>query len=281
MMDKEGSEGQKEIATKGGEASMMAVLGQAEGLFVASLTAPLCWVVREPDGSFRARNGSAFFLDAGEGPFCVTACHVIEGLRQACASENVVAFQLGNLPIDFKGRHSIIAEHKGLDIATFRVSTDEIASIGKTVLTGYQEAWPPRPPDQNRGIYYAGFPGVERRLSLPSEISFGVAAGGGVANSVSETDISSLIERENLIPVLGRGLPPENYDFGGMSGGPMLSVIETRGLRSWALAGVIYQGPNTSSNPDEAIAGLEIIKARRAYFIQPDGRLDIQRWDSR
>jgi hypothetical protein len=29
-----------------------------------------------------------------------------------------------------------------------------------------------------------------------------------------------------------------------MSGGPMLTVIETSTIRSWALAGVIYEGPN-------------------------------------
>jgi len=61
----------------------------------------------------------------------------------------------------------------------------------------------------------------------------------------------------------------------------MLSVIEYRRLRSWAPAGVIYRGLNTPSNRDEAVAGLKIVNARRAYFIQPDGTLDMQSWDSR
>jgi hypothetical protein len=86
-----------------------------------------------------------------------------------------------------------------------------------------------------------------------------------------------LIEREHLVAVLGGGIPPENFDFGGISGGPMLMVVQQQ-LRSWALAGVIYQGPNVSGNPEEAIAGLEIIKARRAHFLLPDGRLDRARW---
>jgi hypothetical protein len=39
-------------------------------------------------------------------------------------------------------------------------------------------------------------------------------------------------------------------------GGPMLYVVETSsGLRLNALAGVIYAGPNTSSDPNEAIPG--------------------------
>jgi hypothetical protein len=67
--------------------------------------------------------------------------------------------------------------------------------------------------------------------------------------------------------------------FRGMSGGLMLTVIQNR-LRSWSLAGVIYQGPNTSADEGQAIAGLEVIRARRAHFILPDGRLDVARWKS-
>ncbi|MCH7637172.1 MAG: hypothetical protein IIA12_05815 [Proteobacteria bacterium] len=112
-----------------------------------------------------------------------------------------------------------------------------------------------------------------------NEFSFGAAAGGGVASSVSEADISSLIEREHLIATLGQEVPDSNYDFRGMSGGPMLSVIEKNGLRTWALAGVIYEGPNPSRNHEESIAGLQIMRARRAHYIRPDGTLDDQLWN--
>lgn len=274
------SGGLPEIATEEEARAIMAGgLGKAELEFVTSLTAPLYWVIRKNDNHFRARNGSAFFLDTGDGPLCVTAHHVIEGWKEDCRDGNVVAIQLGDLPIDFESRHALIAAHEGMDIATFQITLDEIRSIGKTVLTGSQSDWPPGPPQQDRRIYYSGFPGVETIWLSPSEISFGIATGGGVASSISESDVSSLIQREHLIAVLGIGLPPENYDFGGMSGGPMLMAIERAGIRSWALAGVIYQGPNPSPDPEQAIAGLEIIKARRAHFILPDGTLDVGRWD--
>jgi hypothetical protein len=154
----------------------------------------------------------------------------------------------------------------------------QIRSIGKTVLTGYQKSWPPSPPQKDRGIYHSGFAGISTQWLSAREVEFGIAAGGGVASSISETDVSSLVERENLIDVMGLGLPAENFDFRGISGGPMLSVIEHRGLRSWQLAGVIYQGPNPADDPEQAIPGLEIIKARRAHFILPDGSLDEARW---
>jgi hypothetical protein len=101
--------------------------------------------------------------------------------------------------------------------------------------------------------------------------------GGGIATSVSEKDVSSQIEREYLMSYFGQGIPPENYDFRGLSGGPMLAVVEST-LRSWALVGVVYQGPNTSLDANEAIPGLEVIRARRPHFILPDGTLDRARW---
>lgn len=111
------------------------------------------------------------------------------------------------------------------------------------------------------------------------EVIFATTAVSGIATSVSEKDVSTLIEREYLMPVLGGGIPPENFDFGGISGGPMVTDIQDT-LWSCTLAGVIYKGPNVSNDPNEAIAGLEIVAARRAHFILPDGKLDKMRWSS-
>jgi hypothetical protein len=264
---------------KEARAVISAGLGRAELELATSFTAPLYWIIRETDGKYRVRNGSAFFLDAGAGPFGVTANHVIDGWRQDRAHGNVVALQLGlDLQLDLEEEHAIIAAHQGLDLATFRITANEIKRIGKQTLTGYQKSWPPGPPEQGRGIYYSGFPATETIWLSPRAISFGAAAGGGVASSVSDTDVSMLIEQQSLIGVIGGGSLPENYDFRGISGGPVLTVVETSTIRSWALAGVIYEGPNPSADDAQAIAGLEIIRARRAHFILPDGQLDIRRW---
>ena len=213
---------------KEARAVISAGLGRAELELATSFTAPLYWIIREADGKYRVRNGSAFFLDAGAGPFGVTANHVIDGWRQDRAHGNVVALQLGlDLQLDLEGEHAIIAAHQGLDVATFRITANEIKRIGKQILTGYQKSWPPSPPEQGRGIYYSGFPATETIWLSPRAISFGAAPGGGVASSVSETDISMLIEQQSLIAVMGGGSPPENYNFGGMSGGPVLTVVET------------------------------------------------------
>lgn len=259
---------------------MLAGLGRAELEFVASLTVPLFWVERQPSGDFRVRNGSAFFLDTGERLFGVTAAHVIREMEAARARRNIVALNLGGtIQFDPDNRHRQIAIDDEIDIATFQVGVDEITALEKVALTGYQRRWPPSPPQTGRGVYYCGFPGRNTLWMARDEISFGCVPAGGVASSVSELDVSTQIERDYILDVMGLGLPPENFDFGGMSGGPMLSVVERNGLRSWQLAGVIYQGPNTEIGED-AITGLEVIRARRAHFIMPDGSLDLPGWAS-
>jgi len=247
--------------------------------FVASLTAPLYWVIREDGAEPVVRNGTAFFLDVGQGPFGVTANHVIEGYEQARDQGNVVACQIGqDLRFDIQGSHRILCRHPDIDIATFQISADEIRSMGRTVFTGQQSIWPPPPPERDRGVLFAGIPGVHTSWLSSNEISFGVAPGIGIATSVGDRDISFQIKRQHLVDAMGNGVPPENFDFGGMSGGPMLTIVEHNGLRSYRLAGVIYQGPNPSCDATEAISGLEIVRARRADFILTDGRLDIARW---
>lgn len=260
---------------------IMKDLGKAEGEFVTSLTAPLYWIIEEGNSWPIVINGSAFFLNAGEGPFGVTACHVINKLEEDLLTGKVVACQLGDdLIFDLNNKNRIIDKHDDIDIATFKISIDEIKSIGNNILTGYQGEWPPKPPMQDRGVYFSGFPNKEVIWLSRNRISFGATPVGGIASSINDRYISVLIEREYLIDTIGKGLPPENFNFSGISGSPMLTVVESSTLRLWRLAGVIYQGPNPSDNLSEAIAGLQIIKARRADFILSNGRLNKQLWDS-
>lgn len=102
----------------------------------------------------------------------------------------------------------------------------------------------------------------------------------GMVSSSHETMTSILIERERLVRMLGDGDMPENFNFGGMSGGPLLAIIQAEVMRTWRPAGVIIQGPNPGDSPDQdAIPGLEIIRARPIHFIKADGYLDLDRWE--
>jgi hypothetical protein len=61
---------------------------------VTSYCAPLYWAVRDEDGSFGSHNGTAFFLDAGEGLFAVTACHLVDGWNASRATEDAGPLRL-------------------------------------------------------------------------------------------------------------------------------------------------------------------------------------------
>jgi hypothetical protein len=217
----------------------------------------------------------------------VTAAHVIEGprsWRKHWEQHGPTPLRLGgrrgtSAPFDWDARAVDIDLE--IDIATFAISPKEIAAINRSVYSGYQPDWPPPPPEKSKGIYYCGFPGHGTRQISREAVQFGAVVGSGVASGVNEADVSSLIERGYLEPALGEGIPPENYDFGGISGGPMVYVVEKKsGIRLNALAGVIYSGPNTSTDPNEAIPGFELIRARRARFIRSDGFLDRDLWRS-
>ena len=61
------------------KAIMSGGLGDYELERVAGYCAPLYWAVRDAPRSVSSHNGTAFFLNVGEGVFAVTACHVIDG----------------------------------------------------------------------------------------------------------------------------------------------------------------------------------------------------------
>lgn len=256
-------------------------LGKAELEFVASLTTPIFWVLRDSSGKEMVRNGSLFFLDAGEGAFAVTAAHVVTECLKDSKSKSFVQCMIGRenksaYPFNLGDR--VIAVDPDIDIATLRFSAEEVKLIGRTVLTGSQKVWPPRLAEVDGGVTYCGFPGNGRQWRAPREISFGCVPMAGILTSAHESCISIQIEREKLMRVLGEEDMPENFDFGGMSGGPVLAIVQTETLRYWKPAGVIIQGPNPTGDPAESIQGLEIIRARPVHFINPDGTLDIARW---
>jgi hypothetical protein len=74
---------------------------------------------------------------------------------------------------------------------------------------------------------------------------------------------------------------PENFNFGGMSGGPpLIAIVQAEIMRTWKPAGVIISGPNPGDAPDQDfIPGFEVIRARPIHFIKADGTLDHDRWD--
>jgi hypothetical protein len=237
-------------------------LHKASTLYVA----PLYWFVRGQGEIDDVKSATVFFIDCGDGPFAVTAAHVVDEIFDDQAAGRVLLCQMANVPIDPVDR--LIDMDEDLDLATFRVDPREIAAARSVPLTIPKGRWPPPAPKIGSGVLFSGYPGHERLREGPRRLNFGIYAAAVLATSVGDRDIKCQIEREHMVATLAKEIPAPYYDLGGISGAPLLTLVESNGVVTWQLGGVIY----------EAYAGEELgmgmIVARRADFIGASGKLN-------
>lgn len=86
----------------------------------------------------------------------VTAGHVFEQFVEDRTGRRIRGCQIGNVGFNPEERLIDWGHDKRIDIATFRITPEEIAEIGKSVVIGTDGAWPP-PPDENGVVYFGGF----------------------------------------------------------------------------------------------------------------------------
>ncbi len=223
-------------------------------------------------------NGTAFVVSLGQGPFAVTADHVIE-VALAATVEKVglfpKRFEQPALPLvempDFEER--IIARDAERDIATFRLTSEEVDRLKVSVLT----VQPMVPTEGTGGVAFIGYPGTQREVTAVRHgpdgpeitLNWVVFPGFGVAASVSERQVIFQFDRSELTdPPPGFCHPDPDLDLGGMSGGPMLMKCETRsGIEFWAPGGVITEGKMSA----DLNGGF--LFASRLDRLQADGRI--------
>jgi hypothetical protein len=204
------------------------------------------------------RNGSAFVLDCGRGPFVVTAAHVFsEFLADKRRAQRIVS-QIGNVAFDLEERLIDSGHDRRIDIATFRIEANELAELGKPVLVGTDGAWPD-PPNPGEVTLFGGFLGSQRIVIGSNDVSFGLHLGMTPVSDFTEHQIRCCLDRRNWVDVRGLGLPLPGYNIGGISGGPLLVPTYFDRRWSWRLAGVISEA--------QMLKEYEAITAVRAHFI--------------
>ena len=228
---------------------------------VAGHVAPFFFLPGPSADGNTINNGSAFFLDCGQGTFAVTADHVYQAYLNRKGNDPGLLCRIGDVP--FAPEERLIDRDPERDIATFRIEEKEVARAGKAVHKPSPERWPPEPPHRGQGVVFAGFPGCERRLNRDQEVEFGICAAALVTSSINDRDIICRLERENWLATFGAGLPRGNQFLGGLSGAPLWAVVERAGVTTWRLGGVI-----SSFNE-----GWKLLKAKHAACILADGRL--------
>lgn len=248
----------------------------------ASICSPLWWKSRNDDGHWDVHNGTAFFLRTEAALFGVTAAHVLEGQsgwrwhqkNRECTPLRLTGSRSTTLELDWNVR--AVDANLDIDIATFMITEAEISTIGQNIFTSTKEPWPQK---NGEWVSYCGFPGKGVRTTAPAERTFGAAVATGKVASVNDRDVHVQLERQDLVPVMGRGLPPTDFDFGGISGGPLIRNFLTSEKEPFrVLGGVIRQGRGAPDELGQFIPGFELITARRADFLNDDGTLDHAAW---
>ena len=239
------------------EAKKLAAGPYAEQLLwvLFAYAVPLSWATAVTSGGPVVTNGTAFFLQTPRTLMGITAAHVVTAhLRQKEITPHTVC-HLGDIEFDLA--EALIDHGDRPDITTFRVTEKLLANLKKQPITG----WPPTVPTPGKGILYAGYPGLQRQQVERREFSFGLYGANNVAHSVDGEKITAMVHHDRVVSTIGQKPPPE-YDIGGMSGGPLATIIESpTGLISWRLGGVISQG----------LTMADILYAARADAIQDDG----------
>lgn len=210
-------------------------------------------------------NGTAFILDTGERNIVVTAAHVYRSYLQQKKNGEANFCQLSEIDFDLESRLISMPEIGETDIATFDISQDEIKSVGKNVLRGSNQFWPPSRPEEGNMVVVSGFPGQERLRKGGNYYTFGYYCFNTPVNSISNRHFGCSFDRKYWIDALGKGLPPDNYDMGGISGAPAIALIKSESeIVSWRLAGVVYE-----ANASETLG--EIMFVHHADLIEPNG----------
>lgn len=111
--------------------------------------------------------GTVSLVHTGERPLGITAAHVVWTYLEARSANRELVVQIGNKVGPLHER--IIDRSDSLDLCTLDFSEVEIEGMGGSLhLSPY--AWPPKPPEEGRGVFFAGYPSVsqdaaERRIA--------------------------------------------------------------------------------------------------------------------
>ena len=221
---------------------------------------PIYWFDTDQSDQGILHNGTLTLVQTNQRLLGITAEHVIAAYLTDREDLNV-QLQLGNAAVE---NLKIIDKSGRVDLATVAIDKAILSKLGKDVTP--LSAWPPQPPQEGRGIMFAGYPGGERIEEENFELSFGLYTAVGVARHVSDEQITWVGERDFVIDHPTIPIPPPGYDTGGISGGPLISWFETEArVAHYCLSGIISQ----------AHAELEYLIAKRADFIRGDGSIRI------
>ena len=212
-------------------------------------------------GTMAANTASVFFLDFGDTLFAVTAAHVYDAYLEAKKrSGNRLNCQIENMPFDLEPRFAGRGESKELDIATFEISRDELATIGKHAVSA--RSWPPPVAVEGQEVFLAGFSCPSGNWAGWRPTSFGLYVGQTPITKVTDERVECAFEPEFWMAPEHASLPSAGFHTANLCGGPLLIPILNDGQWQFALGGVIADAVFNKA-----------VHAVPARFINTDGRI--------
>lgn len=203
-------------------------------------SAPFFWFRNFGKEPSDINNGTIFFLDTGHKQFAITAYHVYEGFLNSVKLDNETKAQITNEI--FNPTINIIDYSKELDLITFQVDKSLVKNNGKRFFKGIQSTWPPAPPEKDKGVFFAGYPGNEKILEKNKTINWGIFSGLCIVKSITDKYISVQFEEEYVLDMPDK--MPKNYNSAGISGAPLITMVENAsGIYTWRL-GASFMKPN-------------------------------------
>jgi hypothetical protein len=227
--------------------------------------APIYWFDRKRHDRRILQNGTVTFVQTPERLLGVTAAHVLRGYLADAEKADLQVQIMNSVIPDFPERIVDISDK--YDLATIHLDACVIASLGMEAQP--LAHWPPRPPQEGHGIMLAGFPAVERN-EVDNSVEFGLFTALVIARTVTDIQITWLIESEAQLKDAKVPPPPPRYGMGGVSGGPLVAWLETEThIATFVLGGIITEHPNYEENE----FSIERVIATRADLIKPSGHI--------
>jgi len=241
-------------------------LGKAYRKILMDCCAPIYWYRRDIKDPPIAHNGTLTLARTPKLLLGITAAHVVRQLWKDREQHQYRVHVLDEETPDLLDR--VIAVSDKLDIATIALDEELVKRLGKTPLG----AWPPKPPDEGKGIMIAGYPGGAREQTDSSTITFGLYTVIGVARRVNLKQVTWLLEPEEQLEGLAIEMPPAQYDLGGISGGPLIGWFESeQHIAHCRLSAIVTEHPDYAGNGD--LQPNERLVAARADVISETGKI--------
>ncbi len=236
-----------------------------------STARPLIWHDARQPWPKRLLGGTCFVLRLDAGLIGITADHVVRAFEDAVLQVHTTVCLLRTVLLDLP--HAIIDRDADLDVATFRVTENQLIE-SRAIAIDCRSEWPPPTPDRGRELSMAGFPQELAGLSPWHNVEFRAFASLCRVEDLTNRDIITTYEPQRDFRIRSASeFPDLGANFSGCSGGPVLMHLLRNGIHRWFAVALLVGGPRAFSDvPRE----FDTYTLRRLNFIRPDGSIERQ-----